>query len=72
MDTRGRAGLGVEERDAAAFLGGLGLSEVAGREYQKKLAGGGTLIAVQVDDQMMAASVRRIFEEVHGEEISEV
>ena len=51
MDTRGRVGLGVEERDAAAFLGGLGLSEVAGREYLNKLAEGGTLIAVQVDNQ---------------------
>jgi hypothetical protein len=52
------------------FWAGLGLSEMAGREYQ--LAGGGTLIAVQVDDQMMAATVRKIFEEVHGEEIAEV
>jgi hypothetical protein len=72
IDAPGGADLGVEERDAAAFLEGLGLSEMAGREYQKKLAGGGTLIAVQVDDQMTAATVRKIFEEVHGEEISEV
>jgi hypothetical protein len=72
IDAPGGADLEAEERDAAAFLEGLGLSEVAGREYQKKLAGGGTLIAVQVDDQMMASTVRKIFEEIHGEEISEV
>ena len=30
MDVPGRADLGLEERNAAAFLGSLGLSEVAG------------------------------------------
>lgn len=72
MDVPGRANLGLEERDATAFLGSLGLSEVAGREYLKKLAEGGTLIAVQADNQKMATIVRKIFEEAHGEEISEV
>jgi hypothetical protein len=71
MDVPGRANFGLEERDATAFLGSLGMSEVAGREYLKKLAAGGTLIAVQADKKM-ATIVRKIFEEAHGEEISEV
>jgi hypothetical protein len=72
MDAAGRGELGVEEGNSATFLGGLGLSEAAGREYLKRLSDGGTLIAVQFDDQKMAAIAGKIFEEAHAQEISEV
>jgi hypothetical protein len=71
MDAAGSGELEVDEGDAT-FLGGLGLSEVAGREYRKRLADGGTLVGVQIDHQKMAAVARKIFEEAHGQEISEV
>jgi Heat induced stress protein YflT len=72
MDAAGRGEFGGEEGNAAAFLGGLGLSEAAGREYLKRLADGGTLVAVQIDDQKMAEVARKIFEETDSQEISEV
>jgi hypothetical protein len=72
VDAADHADIGVEKGDAAAFLANFGLSESAGREYQKKLAEGGTLIAVLVDDQKTATVARKIFEENHGQEISEV
>jgi hypothetical protein len=72
MDAGGRGELGVEEENAVAFLGGLGLSEAAEREYLKRLADGGTLVAVQIDGQKMAAVARKILEEAHAQEISEV
>jgi hypothetical protein len=64
--------IGAEPANAAAFLAHFDLSESAAREYQSKLAEGGTLVAVLVEDQKMATSVRTIFEENHGQEISEV
>jgi hypothetical protein len=71
MDAADRADIGVEKGNAAAFLANLGLSESAGREYQSKLAEGGALIAVLVKDQKMATVARKIFEENHGQEVSE-
>jgi hypothetical protein len=71
MNVADRADIGVEKGNTAAFLAHFGLSESAGREYQSKLAEGGTLVAVLVEDQKMATSVRTIFEENHGQEISE-
>jgi hypothetical protein len=62
---------GVEEGSAGAFLGGLGLSEAAGREYLKRLSDGGTLVAVQMEDRKMVAVARKIFEEAHAQEILE-
>jgi hypothetical protein len=72
MDAAGRGEFGVEEGNAAAFLGGLGLSEAAGREYLKRLADGGILVAVQIKDPKMGAVAREIFEETAPQEISEV
>jgi hypothetical protein len=71
MDAAGRSEHGVKEGSAAAFLGGLSLSEAAGREYLKRLSDGGTLVAVQIDDRKMAAVARKIFEEAHAQEILE-
>lgn len=62
----------VDTDEAAAFLGRFGLSEVTARQYRNRLAEGGTLIAVQVDEQKTATVARKIFEEFHGQEISEV
>ncbi len=59
-------------REAAAFFSRLGLSENAARLYQNRLAEGGVLIAVQVDQKKPASLARGIFEEAHGQEISEV
>jgi len=72
MDASDSGEIGVEEGEAAAFLGRFGLSEVTARQYQNRLAEGGTLIAVQVDEQKTATVARKIFEESHGQEISEV
>lgn len=72
MAAAGRGELGVEEGNAVAFLGGLGLSEAVEREYLKRLADGGTLVAVQIVDQKMAVVARKILEEAHAQEISEV
>lgn len=72
MEAASRGELDVEEGNAVAFLGRLGLSEAAGREYLARLADGGTLLAVQIEDQRMAAIARKIFEEAHAQEISEV
>ena len=72
MNVGDGADIGVEQGNAVAFLSHFGLPESAGREYQSKLAEGGTLVAVLVEDQKMAPSVRTIFEENHGQEISEV
>jgi hypothetical protein len=72
MNVGDGADIGVEQGNAVAFLSHFGLPESAGREYQSKLAEGGTLVAVLVEDQKMATSVRTIFEENHGQEISEV
>ena len=72
MDAAGRGELAVEEGNAATFLSGLGLSESAEREYLKRLSDGGSLVAVQIGDQKLAAAARRIFEEAHAEEISEL
>ncbi len=71
MDAAGRDEPGVGEGNAIAFLGALGLSETAEAEYLKRLADG-TLVAVQIHDQKMAAIARKIFEEAHAQEISEV
>jgi hypothetical protein len=59
-------------REATAFLGRFGLSEDAARVYQNRLEEGGVLIAVRVDQQKAVSVARRIFEEAHGQEISEV
>jgi hypothetical protein len=72
MEAASSSELGPKEGNAVAFLGGLGLSETAGREYLTRLAEGGTLVAVQIEDQRMAALARKIFEEAHAQEISEV
>jgi hypothetical protein len=72
MDAAGRDELAVEEGNAAAFLAGLGLSEAAEREYLKRLSGGASLVAVQIDDRKLVAAARTIFEEAHAEEISEL
>jgi predicted O-methyltransferase YrrM len=72
MDAAGCDEPGVGEGNAIAFLGALGLSETAEAEYLKRLADGGTLVAVEIDDQKMAAIARKIFEEAHAQEISEV
>jgi hypothetical protein len=72
MDAGGRGELGVEEGSAVAFLRGLGLTETAEREYLKRLADGGTLIAVEIADRQMATIAQKIFEETHAQEISEV
>jgi hypothetical protein len=71
MDATARSEQGVEEGSAAAFLGGLGLSEGAGQEYLKRLSDGGTLVAVHIDDRKMSAVARKIFEEAHAQEILE-
>jgi hypothetical protein len=72
MDASGSGEIGVEEGVASAFLGRFGLSEAAARKYHTKLAEGGILIAVQVDKQKTARVARKIFEEAHCQEISEV
>jgi hypothetical protein len=72
MDASDSGAIGVEEGEVAAFLSRFGLSEVTARQYQNRLAEGGTLIAVQVDEQKTAMVVRKIFEESSGQEISEV
>ena len=72
MDASDSGEIGVEEGEAAAFLGRFGLSKLTARQYQNRLAEGGTLIAVQVDEQKTATVARKIFEESHGQEISEV
>jgi hypothetical protein len=72
MDASDSGEIGVEEGGAAAFLGRFGLSEAAARQYQTKLAEGGILIAVQVDEQKKATVARKIFEDAQGQEISEV
>ena len=72
MDASDSGEIGVEEGEAAAFLGRFGLSEVTARQYQNRLAEGGTLIAVQVDKEKTATVARKIFEESRGQEISEV
>jgi hypothetical protein len=64
--------IGVEEGGAAAFLDRFGLSEDTMRKYQNKLVEGGILIAVQVDKRKTAPVIRRIFEEAHCQDISEV
>jgi len=64
--------IGVEEGAAAAFLNRFGLSEAVTRQYRRKLAEGGILIAVEVDKQKTATVARKIFEEAHCQEISEV
>ena len=64
--------IGAEEGGAAAFLGRFGLSGPTTRQYQKKLAEGGILIAVQVGKQKTAAVVRKIFEDARCQEIAEV
>ena len=64
--------IGAEEGGAAAFLGRFGLSGPTTRQYQKKLAEGGILIAVQVGKQKTAAVARKIFEDARCQEISEV
>jgi hypothetical protein len=69
MDAAGRDELAVEEGNAAAFLASLGLSEAAEREYLKRLSGGASLVAVQIDDRKLVAAARTIFEEAHAEEI---
>jgi hypothetical protein len=71
VDAAGSSEQGVEEGSAGAFLAGLDLSEAAGREYLKRLSDGGTLVAVQMEDPKMAAVARKIFEEVHAQEILE-
>ena len=50
----------------------LVLSGPTTRQYQKKLAEGGILIAVQVGKQKTAAVARKIFEDARCQEISEV
>jgi hypothetical protein len=64
--------IGAEEGAAAAFLGRFGLAGPMSRQYQKKLAEGGILIAVQVGKQKTAAVVRKIFEDARCQEIAEV
>jgi hypothetical protein len=63
--------IGVEEGAAAAFLDRFGLSDAITRQYRRKLAEGGILIAVEVDKHNTAAIARKIFEEAHCQEISE-
>jgi Heat induced stress protein YflT len=72
MDASDSGEIGVEQGEAAAFLNRFGLSKLTARQYQNRLAEGGTLIAVQVDGQKTAAVARKIFEESRGQEISEV
>ena len=64
--------IGAEEGGAAAFLGRFGLSGPTTQQYQKKLAEGGILIAVQVGKQKTAAVARKMFEHARCQEISEV
>ncbi len=64
--------IGRETGGSAAFLGRFGLSGAATRQYQRKLAEGGILIAVQTDKQKTASVARKILEEAHCQEISEV
>ena len=64
--------IGAEEGGAAAFLGRFGLSGSMSRQYQKKLAEGGILIAVQVGKQKTTSVARKIFEDARCQEISEV
>jgi hypothetical protein len=62
----------VEEAGAVAFLDRFGLPEAVARQYQRKLAEGGILIAVQVAKLKTAAVARKILEEAHCQQISEV
>lgn len=57
--------------DAFRLLVRFGLSEEAAQEYKKKLAVGGTLVAIQVSQAETAHAVRRVFEEAHCQEIAE-
>lgn len=71
-DASNNGEIGVEEAGAAAFLGRFGLSGATTKQYQKKLAEGGILIAVQVGKQNTATVARKIFEDLRCQEISEV
>ena len=62
----------ASQRESAAFLRRFDLPVDVAQLYQNRLAEGGTLIAVQVDQQRPAKVARRIFEEMHAQEISEV
>lgn len=66
-----RGELGVQEGESPVIFDRFGLSEAAARQYQSRLAEGGTLIAVQAEGNQTAAA-RKIFEEAHAQEISEV
>jgi hypothetical protein len=72
QDASNSGEIGVEEGGAVAFLDRFGLPEAAARQYQRKLAEGGILIAVQVGKLKTAAVARKILEEAHCQQISEV
>jgi len=61
----------VEGDEISGVLVGLGLAEDAAQHYENKAAEGGILISVRADKKEAAKVVRKIFEESHGQEISE-
>jgi len=71
MDPSSQAEMGGEKGNAEAFLDRFGVPEGLAQEYQEKLTGGGTLVAVRVHQQERVAVARKIFEEAHCQQISE-
>jgi hypothetical protein len=71
QDASNSGEIGVEVGAAVAFLDRFGLSDAVKRQYGRKLAVGGILIAVEVDKRKTAIA-RKILEEAHCQEISVV
>jgi Heat induced stress protein YflT len=61
----------VEGDEISGVLVRLGLAEDAAQHYENKVAEGGILISARADKKEAAKVARKVFEESHGQEISE-